>query len=284
MSSAAAVESRDSQRIKVFKGGTIAYSGRQITWPCVVRNISQTGALIQSANAALIPDTFDLIVDLDGLNVECEVAWRSDTKVGVQFLETPNYQTPARAQVVEISEKQPTVSLRRQRTRREVTSVCATSTEPKEMNEQARLNQKPIHVLIAEDDPDDRSFISEAFEECNVPHTIHFAEDGEDVLRYLFALDEFEKRPQPDLIILDLNMPKIDGRAALSEIKSHKETRGTPVVVLTTSSYDDDIMSTYDLGVSSYITKPPVLKEFKGIVQEVLSYWSHSAIRRSIVA
>lgn len=281
MSSAATVESRESRRIKVFKGGTIAYSGRQITWPCVVRNISQTGALIQSANAALIPDTFELIVDLDGLDVECEVAWRSSTKVGVQFLGTPNYQAPARAQIVD---EQPTASLRRQRTRREVSPVCATSTEPKEINEQARLNQKPIHVLIAEDDPDDRYFISEAFEECNVPHTIHFAEDGEDVLRYLFALDEFEKRPQPDLIILDLNMPKIDGRAALSEIKSHKETRTIPVVVLTTSSYDDDILSTYDLGVSSYITKPPGLKEFKGIVQEVLSYWSHSAIRRSIVA
>ena len=275
-------ESRDSQRIKVFKGGTIAYHDRQITWPCVVRNISQTGALIQSANASQIPDTFNLIVDLDGLDVECEVLWRSGTKVGVGFTGHPKFHAPARLQIIDPSAKNSVVSLRKQDSKGvEVPSQVGTEESIRKEN-LVRSTQRLLHVVIAEDDPDDRYFISEAFEECDVACTIQFAEDGEDVLKYLFGLDEYEGRPQPDLIILDLNMPKIEGRAALSEIKQHEETRAIPVVILTTSSFDDDIASTYDLGVSSYITKPPGLHEFKGIVQELLSYWSSSAVRRPL--
>lgn len=247
MTCESADESRESQRIKVFKGGKIATSHIEVTWPCIVRNISETGALIQSTNAFIIPDRFNLVVDADGMNVACEVMWRRGTKVGVQFREEPRRATPANIA---------------------------------QANKASDPNQRPMRLVIAEDDPDDRYFFNEALNECNVPYEAHFSEDGEDLLRHLFAQDEYASRSQPDLIVLDLNMPKVDGRKALSEIKSHKATRVIPVVVLTTSSNDDDILNIYDLGASSYITKPPGLNEFKGIVHELLTFWNRPAVRR----
>ena len=247
MKSTLVANSRKSERIRVFKGGKIATSRIEVTLPCVVRDVSQTGALIQSTNAFLIPDTFKLIVDVDGLNTECEVMWRRGTKVGVQFLEHQNRENLAKIE------------------------QASQGVEP---------NQEPFKLVIAEDDPDDRYFFEEALAESSVPYEVHFFEDGEDLLQHLFARDGHECKPQPDLIVLDLNMPKIDGRKALSEIKAHRATRAIPVVVLTTSNNEDDILKIYDLGASSYIAKPPGLDEYKGIVNELLTFWNRPAVRR----
>lgn len=243
-------ESRKSERIRVYKAGSITTSRIEVTLPCVVRDVSQDGAMLQTTNAFLIPDKFKLFVDIDGLDTECEVKWRRGTKIGVQFLE----------------ERAP-----------------AELADPGHAGVDAVQGREPFKLVIAEDDPDDRYFFEEALAECKVPHGVHFSEDGEDLLDHVFARGPHQDRPQPDLIVLDLNMPKIDGRKALSEIKANRLTRAIPVVVLTTSSNEDDILKIYDLGASSYITKPPGLDEFKGIVHELLSFWNRPAVRRPCI-
>ncbi|MGI9479540.1 MAG: response regulator [Hyphomicrobiaceae bacterium] len=250
MKTTAVANSRKSERIRVFKGGTIATSRIEVTLPCVVRDVSQAGALIQSTNAFLIPDTFRLIVDIDGLNAECQVIWRRGTKVGVQFLENESPASLAKIKQASLGGEQ---------------------------------NHDPFRLLIAEDDPDDRFFFEEALAESSVPYEVHFSENGEDLLHHLFASGPQEGRLQPDLIILDLNMPKIDGRKALSEIKANGATRAIPVVVLTTSNNEDDILKIYNLGASSYIAKPPGLDEYKGIVNELLNFWNRPAVRRPAI-
>jgi two-component system response regulator len=130
-------------------------------------------------------------------------------------------------------------------------------------------------ILIAEDDPDDRMMLKEALEEINFPHSLHFVEDGAELLDYLLKRGRFlvEQVLRPNLIILDLNMPKIDGREALSYIKSNAELKRIPVVVLTTSRAEEDIVRTYDLGVNSFICKPAHFNELVNVTREIGKYW-----------
>jgi two-component system, response regulator len=137
-------------------------------------------------------------------------------------------------------------------------------------------NAKPVTFLIAEDDPDDRLLIREAFKESLVSNTIYFVEDGVELLDYLHWHGKFDNpanAPLPDLILLDLNMPRKDGRESLAEIKKDPNLRYIPVVVLTTSKAEEDIMRSYDIGAASYITKPVT---FDGLVEAIKGlgqYW-----------
>ncbi|OGO14647.1 MAG: two-component system response regulator [Chloroflexi bacterium RBG_16_47_49] len=139
-----------------------------------------------------------------------------------------------------------------------------------------RKNVKPVIFLMADDDPDDRLLIKEAFQESLVSNSIYFVEDGVELLDYLRCQDKFSNpkdAPTPDLILLDLNMPRKDGREALAEIKSDPSLRYIPVVVLTTSKAEEDIMRSYDIGAASYITKPVT---FDGLVEAIRGlgqYW-----------
>jgi CheY-like chemotaxis protein len=139
-----------------------------------------------------------------------------------------------------------------------------------------RKNAKPVIFLMADDDPDDRLLIKEAFQESLVSNSIYFVEDGVELLDYLRRQDKFANpsgAPAPDLILLDLNMPRKDGREALAEIKSDPHLRYIPVVVLTTSKAEEDIMRSYDIGAASYITKPVT---FDGLVESIKGlgqYW-----------
>lgn len=135
---------------------------------------------------------------------------------------------------------------------------------------------KPITILMAEDDEDDRLMTKEALEEARLANDLRFVEDGVELLDYLHRHGKYTDRvnsPRPGLILLDLNMPKKDGREALGEIKGDPNLRQIPIVVLTTSKAEEDIYRTYDLGVNSYITKPV---SFEGLVKVILSltqYW-----------
>ncbi len=137
-------------------------------------------------------------------------------------------------------------------------------------------NLKPVVFLMADDDPDDRLLIKEAFQESLVSNSIYFVEDGVELMNYLRWQDKFSDpadAPSPDLILLDLNMPRKDGREALAEIKSDPLLRYIPVVVLTTSKAEEDIMRSYDIGAASYITKPVT---FDGLVEAIRGlgqYW-----------
>ncbi len=134
---------------------------------------------------------------------------------------------------------------------------------------------KPITILLADDDADDRMLAREALAESRLANDLRIVEDGEQLLDYLYRRGKYEgaDAPRPGLILLDLNMPRKDGREALKEIKADAGLRSIPVVVLTTSKAEEDIYRTYDLGVNSFITKPVT---FEGLVQvmKVLGrYW-----------
>jgi CheY-like chemotaxis protein len=137
-------------------------------------------------------------------------------------------------------------------------------------------NPKPVVFLMADDDPDDRLLIKEAFEESLLHNAIYFVEDGVELMDYLRGQGSYSDpalSPTPDLILLDLNMPRKDGREALAEIKHDPLLRHIPVVVLTTSKAEEDIMRSYDIGAASYITKPVT---FDGLVEAIRGlgqYW-----------
>lgn len=135
---------------------------------------------------------------------------------------------------------------------------------------------KPITILMADDDPDDRLLTQEALEESNLANELYFVEDGEELLDYLQHRGKYtgpEEAPRPDLILLDLNMPKKDGREALQEVKTNPNLRQIPIVILTTSKTEEDIYHTYDLGASSFITKPVTFEALVDMVKILGKYW-----------
>ena len=135
---------------------------------------------------------------------------------------------------------------------------------------------KPISILIAEDDEDDYLLTLEALKEAGFRDEVHWVKDGNETLEYLSTGlngNNGSSRQLPSLILLDLNMPKKDGREALEEIKSNPNFRKIPVIVLTTSSADQDVTKSYDLGVNSFIQKPDRFHELVKIMQVVFNYW-----------
>jgi CheY-like chemotaxis protein len=135
---------------------------------------------------------------------------------------------------------------------------------------------KRITILIADDDEEDRMMIRDAFEENRLANDLRFVENGEDLMDYLTCQGKYraiESSPIPGLILLDLNMPKKDGREALKEIKNNPELRGIPIVVLTTSKTEEDVYRTYDLGVNSFITKPVTFDSLVSITKDLGRYW-----------
>jgi len=134
----------------------------------------------------------------------------------------------------------------------------------------------PITILMADDDADDRALTKEALVEGRLVNTIRFVEHGEELLEYLKRTGRYAPpadAPRPGLILLDLNMPRKDGRTVLKEIKSDPDLRTIPVVVLTTSKADEDVYRSYDLGVNSYIVKPVTFEALVDILQTLEKYW-----------
>jgi CheY-like chemotaxis protein len=135
---------------------------------------------------------------------------------------------------------------------------------------------KSVLILIADDDEDDRMFTKEAFEENYLLNEIRFVNDGVELIDYLKRRDKYinpADSPRPGIILLDLNMPKMDGREALREIKSDPSLRSIPVVVLTTSKAEQDVLQTYDLGVNCFITKPVAFSDFIEVTRMLGHYW-----------
>ncbi|WP_299614981.1 response regulator [Pelagibius sp.] len=135
---------------------------------------------------------------------------------------------------------------------------------------------KPITILVADDDPDDRLLIEDAFLESKLGNKLYFVKDGIELLEYLRHEGEYanpEVSPRPGIILLDLNMPRMDGREALVEIKKDPNLKQIPIVVLTTSKAEEDILRTYDTGVNSFITKPVTFEGLVDLVRVLTSYW-----------
>jgi len=136
-------------------------------------------------------------------------------------------------------------------------------------------NFKSIAILIADDDADDRMMAKEALEECRLANHLDFVVDGVELLAYLRGQGRYANSgtTRPGLIILDLNMPKMDGREALREIKADPSLRRIPIVVMTTSKTEEDIYRTYDLGVNSFITKPVSFDGLVAVMKAIGTYW-----------
>lgn len=133
-----------------------------------------------------------------------------------------------------------------------------------------------IPILVADDDQDDRLMIKEAMEESRLLNEIHFVNDGEELMKYLERKDHYnddKSFPIPGLILLDLNMPRKDGREALREIKSNPALKQIPVVILTTSKAEEDIFRSYNLGVNSFVTKPVKFSSLVEVMKTLGQYW-----------
>lgn len=135
---------------------------------------------------------------------------------------------------------------------------------------------RSIVILMADDDADDRMMTREALAASHLVNDLRFVTDGEELMDYLLCRGPFgdpAQAPRPGLILLDLNMPRKDGREALAEIKSHPALRQIPVVVLTTSQAEDDILRTYDLGANSYVAKPVTFEGLVAVMKTLGQYW-----------
>ena len=133
--------------------------------------------------------------------------------------------------------------------------------------------ERSIEILLVEDNPSDVRLIQEAFKEVKLRNRLNVVWDGEEGLAFLKREGVFQDAPRPDLILLDLNLPKMDGRELLEQIKSCPELHRIPVVILTSSKAEEDIIRSYDLHANCYITKPVDLDQFIRIVQSIEQFW-----------
>ena len=132
---------------------------------------------------------------------------------------------------------------------------------------------RPIEILLAEDNPGDARLTIEAMREAKVSNRMHVVEDGVEAMEFLRREGGFGDAPRPDLILLDLNLPRKDGREVLAEVKADPDLKRIPVVVLTTSRAEEDVMRAYDLHANCYVTKPVDLAQFMKIVAQIDEFW-----------
>jgi len=132
---------------------------------------------------------------------------------------------------------------------------------------------RPVEILLVEDNPGDVRLTMEALKEGKLSNGLHVVEDGVEALAFLRKEGKYTQAPHPDLILLDLNLPKKDGREVLAEIKEDPDLKRIPVVILTTSKAEEDILRTYDLHANCYVTKPVELEQFMTIVKLIEEFW-----------
>ena len=135
----------------------------------------------------------------------------------------------------------------------------------------------PIHVLLVEDSPGDVRLTQEAFREANITIKLHVALDGVEAMAFLRREGDHADAPRPDLILLDLNLPRMDGREVLALIKGDDNLRSIPTVILTTSEAEADIVKSYDLQANCYLSKPVQLDSFVGLVKSISDFWLTTA-------
>ena len=135
---------------------------------------------------------------------------------------------------------------------------------------------RPITILMADDDPDDRQLTQEAFVEARVANDLRFVEDGVELLDYLYRRGKYSEpgsAPRPGILLLDLNMPRKDGREALQELKADPKFKTIRVIIMTTSKAEEDILRSYNLSAASYITKPVTFEALVDVVRTLGKYW-----------
>ena len=161
-------------------------------------------------------------------------------------------------------------------------SLCvsngAVRRRPTEEEKVVKAEAMTITLLMAEDDEEDRLLTKDALAQSRVANNVRFVEDGEELMDYLYQRGKYadsNRAPRPGLILLDLNMPRKDGREALREIKADPDLRAIPVIVLTTSKAEEDIVRSYDLGASGFISKPVTFEGLVDVMKTLGRYWFH---------
>ncbi len=134
-------------------------------------------------------------------------------------------------------------------------------------------DSRPVQILLVEDNPADARLTQEAIRDTEFRYQLHLAEDGEEAMEFLYREGEFANAPRPDLILLDLNLPGMDGREVLAEIKSDESMGSIPVIVLTTSTAQQDLLYSYGLRANSYVNKPIDRDRFNDMIKSVMEYW-----------
>jgi chemotaxis family two-component system response regulator Rcp1 len=135
------------------------------------------------------------------------------------------------------------------------------------------MTVKPIEILLIEDSPGDVDLAREALEDTKIRNTLHVVSDGEEAMAFLHHRGKYADAPRPGLILLDLNLPRKDGREVLKEIKSNDNLKRIPVVILTISSEEEDVLRSYNLHANCYITKPIDLQQFLKVVKSIEEFW-----------
>ncbi len=135
------------------------------------------------------------------------------------------------------------------------------------------MSSKSIHVLMVEDDAEDVMLTKEALSSSKVSLDLQVVEDGAQAMAYLRQEPPYDNAPRPDMILLDLNLPKKNGREVLNEMREDTNLRGIPVIILTTSDQQEDVLKTYELGANCYITKPVGLEQFSKVVSSIDHFW-----------
>jgi len=141
------------------------------------------------------------------------------------------------------------------------------------MAERERGTAPPVEILLVEDNPGDVRLTQEALKEGKVYNNLHWAKDGVEALEFLRRQGKHAKAPRPDIILLDLNLPKKDGREVLAVVKNDADLKHIPVVVLTTSEAEEDVLKSYSLHANCYVTKPVDLEKFIHVVQSIDRFW-----------
>ncbi len=132
---------------------------------------------------------------------------------------------------------------------------------------------RPVEILLVEDNPGDARLTIEAMRDAKVSNHIHVVEDGVEAMAFLRREGAYSEKPRPDLILLDLNLPKKDGREVLAEVKADPALRRIPVVVLTTSRAEEDVLRAYDLHANCYVTKPVGFDQFMQVIKHIDEFW-----------
>jgi CheY-like chemotaxis protein len=135
------------------------------------------------------------------------------------------------------------------------------------------MAMRPVDILLVEDSPSDVALTREALKEAKVLNELHVVKDGVAALAFLRRQPPYTAKPRPDLILLDLNLPKKDGREVLAEIKKDEDLRRIPVVILTTSRAEEDVIRSYDLHANAYVTKPVDLMQFLEVIRSLEQFW-----------
>ena len=146
-----------------------------------------------------------------------------------------------------------------------------------------RIRTRPVNILLIEDNPGDIRLTEEAFFECEINVNLTAVMDGVEAIKYLNKVGKFEKASSPDLILLDLNLPKKDGREVLKEIKTDPQLKRIPVIVLTTSNAEQDILRTYNLHANGFINKPVDFDRFFDIIQKIKDFWLSTAVLPTMI-